>query len=163
MLTGNTEHTSTRMSIRPTSVSIMATKKTTPKTTPSKANAAAKKPAAKATTKKATASKPAAKAAAKKPTAKKAAVKAPAKKAAAKKAPAKKAASSTTSKTKVATGADVALHEASHVAESVWNAFTTTTTGATPNVSATINGKVIYANDIKPASLRQRFLAWFKN
>ena len=115
----------------------MATKKT-----PSKKTAAPKK---KATAKKAAAP---AKKATKKTTAKK-----PAKKAVAKKAVAKK------QSPKKATGAST--HEDAHVAENLWNVFQNATTSTT-EVSATVNGKVIYANDVKPAAVRKRFLAWFK-
>ena len=111
----------------------MATKKT-----PSKKTAA---PVKKAAAKKTAAS------AAKKP-AKKAAKKAVAKKTVAKKQSPKKA-----------TG--VSTHEDAHVAENLWNVFQNATTSTT-EVSATVNGKVIYANDVKPAAVRKRFLAWFK-
>ena len=115
-----------------TNLSSMATKKT-----PSKKTAAPKK---KATAKKAAAP---AKKATKKTKAKK-----PAKKAVAKKQSPKKA-----------TGAST--HEDAHVAENLWNVFQNATTSTT-EVSATVNGKVIYANDVKPAAVRKRFLAWFK-
>jgi hypothetical protein len=111
----------------------MATKKT-----PSKKTAApAKKTAAKKT----------AATAAKKP------AKKPAKKAAVKKTAAKK------QSPKKATG--TSTHEDAHVAENLWNVFQNATTSTT-EVSATVNGKVIYANDVKPAALRKRFLSWFK-
>lgn len=120
-----------------TNLSSMATKKT-----PSKKTAASKK---KATVKKAAAP---AKKATKKTTAKKTSDKKPAKKAVAKKQSPKKA-----------TGAST--HEDAHVAENLWNVFQNATTSTT-EVSATVNGKVIYANDVKPAAVRKRFLAWFK-
>lgn len=103
-----------------------------------------KKTDKKAPAKKATAKK----APAKKVPAKKTAKKAPAKKAVAKKAAPKKAAKvSQTSTTTSTVDADV-----------VWNVFQSDTT----DVSATVNGKVIYANDVKPASVKKKFLAWFK-
>ncbi len=111
----------------------MATKKTPSKKTVTPA----KKTAAKKT----------AATAAKKP-AKKAAKKAVAKKTVAKKQSPKKA-----------TG--VSTHKDAHLTESLWNVFQKPTT-STANVSATVNGKVIYANDVKPAAVRKRFLAWFK-
>ena len=72
-----------------------------------------------------------------------------------KKTPSKKTAASK----KKATGAST--HEDAHVAENLWNVFQNATTSTT-EVSATVNGKVIYANDVKPAAVRKRFLAWFK-
>ncbi len=111
----------------------MATKKTPSKKTVTPA----KKTAAKKT----------AATAAKKP-AKKAAKKAVAKKTVAKKQSPKKATNTST-------------HEDAHVAENLWNVFQNATTSTT-EVSATVNGKVIYANDVKPAAVRKRFLAWFK-
>lgn len=118
----------------------MATKKTPPKKTAAPAKKTAVKKAAASTKKKPV----------KKTTAKKAATK----KAAVKKTVVKK------QSPKKATGASA--HEDAHLAENLWNVFQNTTTGTT-NVSATVNGKVIYANDIKPANLRKRVLAWFKN
>jgi len=120
-----------------TNLSSMATKKTTSKktATPKKKDAVKK---AAAPVKKAT----------KKTTAKKTSDKKPAKKAVAKKQSPKKA-----------TGAST--HEDAHVAENLWNVFQNATTSTT-EVSATVNGKVIYANDVKPAAVRKRFLAWFK-
>lgn len=116
-----------------TNLSSMATKKT-----PSKKTAAPKK----------------------KDTAKKAAapVKKTAKKTTVKKTAAKKTAAKKQSPKK-ATGAST--HEDAHVAENLWNVFQNATTSTT-EVSATVNGKVIYANDVKPAAVRKRFLAWFK-
>jgi len=43
-------------------------------------------------------------------------------------------------------------------ADVIWNVFQSDTA----DVSATVNGKVIYANDVKPASVKKKFLAWFK-
>jgi hypothetical protein len=105
------------------------------------------------------------KAAPKKAVAKKAAVKkTPAKKAVAKKAPAKKAVAKkpATKAAKAATGSNESLENVTEVAEKVWEAFNTASSTSTANISATVNGKVIYANDVKPAALRKRFLAWFK-
>jgi hypothetical protein len=107
---------------------------------------------------------------AKKATPKKAAAKkAPAKKASAKKAtPKKVAAKKATAKksapkvAKAATGDTDATATITDVAEKVWDAFNTSSSTSTANVSATVNGHVIYANDVKPAALRKRFLAWFK-
>jgi hypothetical protein len=133
----------------------MATKKTPAKKTAApKKKTAAKNTAAKAPTKKKPAKKsPAKKAPVKKATAKKSAVKTTA----AKKTAAKKQAP------KKATGISAQeLHEDAHFAEKLWDTFQNTTTSTT-NVSATVNGKVIYANDIKPENLRKRFLSWFKN
>lgn len=119
----------------------------------------------KATDKKAAKKTPAKKAAASKTPAKKAAAKktaskATAKKAAPKKATAKKAAP------KKATGASSASPIKSQTSTTtstvdsdvIWNVFQSDSV----DVSATVNGKVIYANDVKPASVKKKFLAWFK-
>ena len=113
---------------------------------------------------------------AKKQAAKKAAPKAPAKKAPAKKAPAKKNAASkapakkaTTSKTpakkttaKKATGvapkSQTSTTTSTIDADVIWSVFQ----NDAADISATVNGKVIYANDVVPSSLKKRFLAWFK-
>lgn len=115
-----------------------------------------KSTAKKATPKKAVAKKaPAKKAPAKKATPKKVA----AKKVATKKTTAKKPAPRVA---KTATGEAEAAVNVIDVAEKVWDAFNNAASTSTANVSATVNGHVIYANDVKPAALRKRFLAWFK-
>ena len=80
------------------------------------------------------------------------AAKKPTKKTVAKKTVAKKTVA------KKATGAST--HEDAHLAENIWDHKHATT--STTNVTATVNGKVIYANDVKPAAVRKRFLSWFK-
>jgi hypothetical protein len=122
--------------IRWTNLSSMANKPTPKKTTAKKAapkKAVAKKAVAKKTP-------------AKKPSAKKPSVK---------KSVAKKAA-------KTATGNTDNVQNVVESAEKIWEAFNTASSTSTANISATVNGKVIYANDVKPAALRKRFLAWFK-
>jgi len=95
--------------------------------------------------------------------------KAPAKKAAAKKAPAKKvpakraAAQDSAPKKKAAPKKVAKVSQTSTTtstvdADVIWNVFQSDTA----DVSATVNGKVIYANDVKPASVKKKFLAWFK-
>jgi len=120
-----------------TNVSVMATpKKKTDKKAPAKKAAAKKAPAKKV---------PAKRAAAKDSAPKKSAPKKPAPKK--KAAPKKVAKVSQTSTTTSTVDADV-----------IWNVFQSDTA----DVSATVNGKVIYANDVKPASVKKKFLAWFK-
>ncbi len=108
----------------------------------------------KATDKKATKKTPAKKAAAPKK-----------KKAAAPKKPAKKTASKTPAKkafTKQATGvapkSKTTTTTTAIDGEAIWNVFQ----NDSANISATVNGKVIYANDIVTSSLKQRVLSWFK-
>ena len=99
----------------------------------------------KATDKKATKKTPAKKAAA--PKKKKAtASKTPAKKTVAKKATGVAPRSKTTTTTTAIDG------------EAIWNVFQ----NDSANISATVNGKVIYANDIVTSSLKKRVLSWFK-
>lgn len=133
-----------------TNLSSMANSKPTPKKTTAKKATPKKDIAKKAPAKKAPAKKAAS---AKKPAVKKAATK--------KAAPAKK---SSAKVAKTATGSKeltIPTH-VTDIAEQVWDAFNDATTTSTANISATVNGKVIYANDVKPAALRKRFLAWFK-
>jgi hypothetical protein len=128
----------------------MANSKPTPKKTTAKKATPKKAVAKKAPSKKVPAKKAAS---VKKSVAKKAATK--------KAAPAKKASAKVA---KAATGsreATTPIH-ITDIAEQVWDAFNDTATTSTANISATVNGKVIYANDVKPAALRKRFLAWFK-
>lgn len=126
----------------------------------------------KATDKKVAKKKPAKKAATSKTTAKKAA---PAKKAAAKKSAApKKAASKTTAKKAVskAPAKKSVAKKATGVAPKSQTSTTTSTIDSdviwsvfqndSADISATVNGKVIYANDVVPSSLKKRVLAWFK-
>jgi hypothetical protein len=103
---------------------------------------------------------PAKKAAAKKAPAKKV----PAKKAPAKKAPAKKSApngpvpNKKAAPKKVAKVSQTSTTTSTVDADVVWNVFQ----NESADVSATVNGKVIYANDVKPESVKKKFLAWFK-
>lgn len=132
-----------------------------------KTSKAADKKAARNTSAKKAAAK---KAPAKKAAAKKAPTKSPAKKAATSKTPAKKAATSKTPANKFvakrATGKSASSAIESQISTStgaidgdvIWSVFQ----GNTTDVSATVNGKVIYANDVKPANVKKRFLAWFK-
>lgn len=120
--------------------------------------AAKKKPAKKATTSKTTAKKatPAKKAVAKKSAApKKAASKTPAKKAASK-APAKKTVAKKA--TGVAPKSQTSTTTSTIDADVIWSVFQ----NDSADISATVNGKVIYANDVVPSSLKKRVLAWFK-
>ncbi len=87
------------------------------------------------------------------------------KKAAAPKKPAKKTASKTPAKkafTKQATGvapkSKTTTTTTAIDGEAIWNVFQ----NDSANISATVNGKVIYANDIVTSSLKQRVLSWFK-
>lgn len=125
----------------------MASNKPTPKKTTAKKTTAKKAVAKKAPAKKATVSKT--------PAAKKAA----AKKVATKKKPAKKSAPKASQK---ATGNAEHVLKVADAVDQVWDAFVSDVTTSTTNVSATVNGHVIYANDVKPAAVRKRFLAWFK-
>jgi hypothetical protein len=125
----------------------------------------------KATDKKATKKTPAKKAAASKKPAKKAASKKPAKKAvASKKTVAKKTVAKkfvakdalTDALTEKATGVTSASKTTTTTTaidgEAIWNVFQ----NDSANISATVNGKVIYANDIVTSSLKKRVLSWFK-
>lgn len=111
-----------------------------------------KTPAKKQAAKKAAPKAPAKKAPAKKSPAKKnAASKAPAKKTPAKKATAKKA-------TGVAPKSQTSTTTSTIDADVIWSVFQ----NDAADISATVNGKVIYANDVVPSSLKKRVLAWFK-
>lgn len=115
--------------------------------TPAKKQAA-KKAAPKAPTKKTSAKKAPAK---KAPAKKNAASKTPAKKTPAKKAVAKKA-------TGVAPKSQTSTTTSTIDADVIWSVFQ----NDAADISATVNGKVIYANDVVPSSLKKRVLAWFK-
>jgi hypothetical protein len=125
-----------------------------------------KTPAKKQAAKKAAPKAPAKKAPAKKAPAKKVAGKAPAKKNAASKAPAKKATASKTpakkATAKKATGvapkSQTSTTTSTIDADVIWSVFQ----NDAADISATVNGKVIYANDVVPSSLKKRVLAWFK-
>ena len=109
----------------------------------------------KATDKKATKKTPAKKAAA--PKKKKAtASKTPAKKATASKTPAKKTVAKKA--TGVAPRSKTTTTTTAIDGEAIWNVFQ----NDSANISATVNGKVIYANDIVTSSLKKRVLSWFK-
>jgi hypothetical protein len=93
------------------------------------------------------------------PAKKAAAKKAPAKKVPAKKAPAKKSApKKKAAPKKVAKVSQTSTTTSTVDADVVWNVFQ----NESADVSATVNGKVIYANDVKPANVKKKFLAWFK-
>lgn len=116
-----------------------------------------KTPAKKQAAKKAAPKAPAKKAPAKKSPAKKnAASKAPAKKATASKTPAKKATAKKA--TGVAPKSQTSTTTSTIDADVIWSVFQ----NDAADISATVNGKVIYANDVVPSSLKKRVLAWFK-
>ena len=116
-----------------------------------------KTPAKKQAAKKAAPKAPAKKAPAKKAPAKKnAASKAPAKKATASKTPAKKATAKKA--TGVAPKSQTSTTTSTIDADVIWSVFQ----NDAADISATVNGKVIYANDVVPSSLKKRVLAWFK-
>jgi len=93
------------------------------------------------------------------PAKKAAAKKAPAKKVPAKKAPTKKSApKKKAAPKKVAKVSQTSTTTSTVDADVVWNVFQ----NESADVSATVNGKVIYANDVKPESVKKKFLAWFK-
>jgi len=116
-----------------------------------------KTPAKKQAAKKAAPKAPAKKAPAKKSPAKKnAASKAPTKKATASKTPAKKATAKKA--TGVAPKSQTSTTTSTIDADVIWSVFQ----NDAADISATVNGKVIYANDVVPSSLKKRVLAWFK-
>jgi multidrug efflux pump subunit AcrA (membrane-fusion protein) len=93
------------------------------------------------------------------PAKKAAAKKAPAKKVPAKKAPTKKSApKKKAAPKKVAKVSQTSTTTGTVDADVVWTVFQ----NESADVSATVNGKVIYANDVKPESVKKKFLAWFK-
>lgn len=125
------------------------------------------KTTAKKVVKKAPAKKAAPKTQAKKaaPAKKAAQKKAAAPKKAATKTPAKKTVSKTPAKktvAKKATGVSPKSQTSTTTstldADVIWSVFQ----NDAADISATVNGKVIYANDIAPSSLKKRVLAWFK-